>query len=317
DSVALMTTGKCVVGIFWFTSMENSMWVIATGIHDTDVKRYVVDIPDEGQPTWSQLPSIRKPKGAYFSGFEVSFDFHGIVEDAALRLYELIGMVTVLQSQTSISLSLGNFCDEFLTLIHDLPSAPKEAAPGLLQLSYAPDDEAFELSRLERFKTGVLQSSLLERDVRSDSGQGQTKAAPCIASGSATHRSWNLDCIASYEEGSKDEITVKVFKDWSPLLDGSSLVVALSESKLWSGFGITIADAAIHSFYGILHTEKSYMEKHLNICLHLHSQHISSAKSEIVPRKILSKLVKDAVIASLQQLKTQVPGEFSSVHQAK
>ncbi|CAI5473567.1 unnamed protein product, partial [Closterium sp. Yama58-4] len=316
-SVALMTTGKCVVGFFWFESMRTIMRVIATGIHDTDVKRYVVDIPDEGQPTWSQLPSIRKPEGAYFSGFEVSFDFHGVVEDAALRLYELIGMVTVLQSQTSISLTLGNFCNEFLTLIHDLPSAPKEAAPGVIQLSYAPDDEAFELSRLERFKAGVLQSSLFEREHGSGSKQGQPKAAPCVASGSTTHRSWNLDCVASYEEGSKDEITVKVFKDWSPVLDGSSFVMTLSESKFWSGFGISIADAAIHSFFGILHTEKSYMEKHLNIYLHLHSQHISSAKTETVPRKILLKLVKDAVIASLQQLKTQLPGEFSSIHQAK
>ncbi|CAI5458794.1 unnamed protein product [Closterium sp. Yama58-4] len=223
----------------------DSVAFMTTGIHDTDVKRYVVDIPAQGQPTWSQLPSIGKPKGAYFSGFEVSFDFHGVVEDAALRLYELIGMVTVLQSQ------------------------------------------------------------------------GAPKAAPCIASGSMTHRSWNLDCVVSYEEGSKDDITVKAFKDWSPLLDGSSLIMALSESNLWKSFGISIADAAIHSFFGIFHTEKSYMEKHLNIYLHLHSQHISSAKSETVPRKILLKLVKDAVIASLQQLKTQLPGQFSSVHQAK
>ncbi|GJP65079.1 hypothetical protein CLOP_g21987 [Closterium sp. NIES-67] len=50
-------------------------------MNDTEVKRYVIDIPAEGQPTWSQLPSIEKPKGAYFSGFEVSFDFHGVVED--------------------------------------------------------------------------------------------------------------------------------------------------------------------------------------------------------------------------------------------
>ncbi|GJP77117.1 hypothetical protein CLOP_g7556 [Closterium sp. NIES-67] len=132
-----------------------------------------------------------------------------------------------------------------------------------------------------------------------------------------THRLWNLDCVAAYEEGSKDNVTVKVFKDWSPLLDGTSVIMALSESKLWNSFGISIADAAIHNFFGVLHAGKSFMEKHLSIFLHLHNEHISCVKPENVPQRVLPKLVKDAVAAALRQLKTQLPGDFSSVHQAK
>ncbi|GJP77120.1 hypothetical protein CLOP_g7556 [Closterium sp. NIES-67] len=59
------------------------------------------------------------------------------------------------------------------------------------------------------------------------------------------------------------------------------------------------------------------MEKHLSIFLHLHNEHISCVKPENVPQRVLPKLVKDAVAAALRQLKTQLPGDFSSVHQAK
>ncbi|GJP85627.1 hypothetical protein CLOP_g15731 [Closterium sp. NIES-67] len=51
-----------------------------------------------------------------------------------------------------------------------------------------------------------------------------------------THRLWNLDCVAAYEEGSKDNVTVKVFKDWSPLLDGTSVIMALSGKQTLEQF---------------------------------------------------------------------------------